>query len=323
MFETNFVRSLTNSFICSSRSFGFGSKVSMCEGPPSINRNIQALALAGRCGGFGASPSNADFGLRIAELADASRASKDESATPPRPIAVLNRKSRRDSREGALIIYIVSISVRRGARPRGQAYETAVLITVSALNNSARVDAHRAALVNVNKLIRIKQRQADFGQRPRLRRNLRRVQVVLVTAPVLIFREAKRLATEFAGDRRDGGGARNQRRWIVGAMMRRHRGQMRQSFLFFPSLRLALKRELERQFDPPGAILRHRFQSLCKSQRDVRRKAAVEKAEDLWRDGAGAAKFARLVQVRAVEDFDERVDQTSLLKGVNRAAIAF
>src|SRR5262249_60923921 len=102
MFETNFVRSLTNSFICSSRSFGFGSKVSMCEGPPSINRNIQALALAGRCGGFGASPSNADFGLRIAELAGASRARKDEKATPPRAHAGFDRKSRRYSREMTL-----------------------------------------------------------------------------------------------------------------------------------------------------------------------------------------------------------------------------
>ena len=40
--------SLTNSCRWTSRSFGFGSKVSMWLGPPSIVRKMHRLALAGR-----------------------------------------------------------------------------------------------------------------------------------------------------------------------------------------------------------------------------------------------------------------------------------
>jgi hypothetical protein len=48
--------SRTNSWRCSSASFGFGSKVSMCDGPPSIIRKMHAFALAsGECPALGAS----------------------------------------------------------------------------------------------------------------------------------------------------------------------------------------------------------------------------------------------------------------------------
>jgi hypothetical protein len=47
--------SRTNSLRCRSASFGFGSKVSMCDGPPSIIRKMQLFAFVARCPGFGAS----------------------------------------------------------------------------------------------------------------------------------------------------------------------------------------------------------------------------------------------------------------------------
>ncbi len=68
-----FCRSRTNSWRCSSASFGFGSKVSMCDGPPSIIRKMQFFAFAGKCPAFGAS------GFLFS-----SAASSDVNATLPR-----------------------------------------------------------------------------------------------------------------------------------------------------------------------------------------------------------------------------------------------
>src|SRR4051812_16979153 len=47
--------SRTNSLRCSLASAGFGSKVSMWEGPPSIIRKMQRFAFAGKWPSFGAS----------------------------------------------------------------------------------------------------------------------------------------------------------------------------------------------------------------------------------------------------------------------------
>src|SRR5688572_26424659 len=66
--------------MCSSRSFGLGSNVSMWLGPPSINRKMQAFALAAWCGCLG----------------DKIPAWSADSATLPSPQEVWKMKSRRD-----------------------------------------------------------------------------------------------------------------------------------------------------------------------------------------------------------------------------------
>src|ERR1043166_5333432 len=74
MAEANLL-SRTNSFMCRSASFGFGSNVSMWLGPPSISRKMQALAFAGTICGFAArTPARARSLARSAV-----------KATPPRP----------------------------------------------------------------------------------------------------------------------------------------------------------------------------------------------------------------------------------------------
>src|SRR5260221_517399 len=64
---------------CSLASRGLGSKVSSWDGPPSMNRKMTFLALAGKCGAR-ADPS-------VVEDARASSASKLVSATEPKPLA--------------------------------------------------------------------------------------------------------------------------------------------------------------------------------------------------------------------------------------------
>src|SRR4051812_2629630 len=76
--------SRTNSWRCSSASFGFGSKVSMCDGPPSIIRKMQFFAFAAKWPGWGASG-----------LAFASARSSDVKATLPMLAPRPYRNSRR------------------------------------------------------------------------------------------------------------------------------------------------------------------------------------------------------------------------------------
>src|SRR5262245_49982089 len=82
-----------NSLRCNSASLGFGSKVSMWLGPPSIMRKMQALAFASACGFFGASGEAVRF---------SSAASRAEKATLPSEAPRPYRASRRVSMVGTL-----------------------------------------------------------------------------------------------------------------------------------------------------------------------------------------------------------------------------
>ena len=73
----------------SSWSSGFGSNVSMCDGPPSMKRKITFFALGAKCGFFGAS------GLMDCGAASALPFSKSSSASAPKPAPARSRKSRR------------------------------------------------------------------------------------------------------------------------------------------------------------------------------------------------------------------------------------
>src|SRR5262245_12492339 len=66
---------------------GLGSKVSICDGPPSMNRMITDLAFAAKCDERGTS------GLELA--ATARSASRLVNASPPKPFAQRNSISRR------------------------------------------------------------------------------------------------------------------------------------------------------------------------------------------------------------------------------------
>ena len=75
---------------------GLGSKVSTCDGPPFMNRWMTRLALAGKCGFFGAS------GLRL--VAASARDSKPQSCNnavspmAPKPMPQRHSSSRRVSK---------------------------------------------------------------------------------------------------------------------------------------------------------------------------------------------------------------------------------
>src|SRR5262245_26637248 len=74
-------------FPCSCVRRGFGSKVSTCDGPPSIKRKMTAFALAGKCGA----------------AARDSLASMEARASPPKPFAARQSIWRR---EGLRLPYI-------------------------------------------------------------------------------------------------------------------------------------------------------------------------------------------------------------------------
>src|SRR6058998_153321 len=68
-------------FSLSSR--GFGSNVSICEGPPSMKRKITDFALGAKCGDFGARGFVPGGGAAEANLS----ARRYASARPPNPFA--------------------------------------------------------------------------------------------------------------------------------------------------------------------------------------------------------------------------------------------
>src|SRR5262245_7099869 len=79
---------------CSLARRGFGSKVSTCDGPPSMNRKMTLRALGLKCGGRGANGSFSKDGIPKAEsFKSAAR------ATAPNPLAHWRNMSRRDSGE--------------------------------------------------------------------------------------------------------------------------------------------------------------------------------------------------------------------------------
>src|SRR5262249_13580062 len=73
---------------CISASFGFGSNVSRCDGPPAIVSQITRLAFCGR--GNGVSTPRTDAALRSAGCVN------DASATAPSPCDALLRNARLD-----------------------------------------------------------------------------------------------------------------------------------------------------------------------------------------------------------------------------------
>src|SRR4051812_5992063 len=73
---------------------GFGSHVSTCDGPPSAKMWITALALAGKCGSFGAS-GLASAAARGAPEASAPRPRIDARLIAPKPMPVRSRNWRR------------------------------------------------------------------------------------------------------------------------------------------------------------------------------------------------------------------------------------
>ena len=76
---------LPSSFV----SCGFGSKVSICDGPPFMNRWMTRLIFAGKCGCF------TDIGFKSAASSAARR--KSEAASAPRPKPERWRKWRRET----------------------------------------------------------------------------------------------------------------------------------------------------------------------------------------------------------------------------------
>src|SRR4051794_39786152 len=78
--------------MCSSASFGLGSNVSMWLGPPSMNRQMQAFALAAWCAGFGESGPAAVLKPPSAHSSELNAAVPSDR---PRPY----RKSRREGEQ--------------------------------------------------------------------------------------------------------------------------------------------------------------------------------------------------------------------------------
>src|SRR6185369_16282663 len=68
---------------------GLGSKVSICDGPPSMNRKMTDFALGAKCGVLGAR------GLAAVDAGAALAARSPASASPPNPLAPRNSMSRR------------------------------------------------------------------------------------------------------------------------------------------------------------------------------------------------------------------------------------
>src|SRR5262249_5882714 len=97
---------------------GFGSNRSTALGAPSMNSQITALALAGKCVGFGANgpvPSQPAGPARSCGGAArrASRCRRSASATAPNPAPAFRSSSRRsyDARSSALTVRSPSIDV--------------------------------------------------------------------------------------------------------------------------------------------------------------------------------------------------------------------
>src|SRR5262245_11535744 len=75
---------------------GFGSKVSICDGAPFMNRKTACLALAGKCGFL--ATSGPDFSPACA--GNPSRDSRSTRANPANPPPTCQRNSRRDRPQG-------------------------------------------------------------------------------------------------------------------------------------------------------------------------------------------------------------------------------
>ena len=79
----------------SSSSAGFGSNVSRCEGPPSMNKKITLFAFGATCGLRGRSGCVADRASSFIAAASALPCSRCASASAPKPPPARLRKSRR------------------------------------------------------------------------------------------------------------------------------------------------------------------------------------------------------------------------------------